>query len=193
MVSVYGPTRDTPPGQDGGGKPKQPGDAASTGERGRFNVLLTEDRPRSGEHWTHQLPRLMEPMGVAAYVARSGQQALAFAQQLPIHAAVIDMATPLGEQADAAQGSGKAGAFDEEPAGAWLMELLRRLPNRPPLVIVHGRTYSQRKVARLLNDALRMGAFSVLNKPVELEQLLAVFRRLLDRVYEGQWPDGRGS
>ena len=42
--------------------------------------------------------------------------------------------------------------------------------------------------SRALNEALRLGAFSVMEKPVDVEQLLGVFRRLMDKRYRGNWP-----
>lgn len=150
---------------------------------GRFNVLLTEDRPQPVEHWTRQLPRLLEPQGVASFVAQSGREAMDLVQRVRIHAAIIDMATPLGDPSlDARR------ATADEPAGVWLMELFRRLPQRLPVVIVHSPAYSERHLSRLLQQALRLGAFSVLNEPVDLEQLLRVFQRLLEREYRGIWP-----
>jgi CheY-like chemotaxis protein len=167
----------------------------------RFNVLVTEDRPHDPGYWTHQLPRLLEPQGVAAYVVHTGHDAMSLADQLVIHAAVIDMATPLGEGEPVGDSPGASPAERSlvaelhrlataaaEPAGLWLLELFRRLPNRPPVVVVHNNSDSQRQVDRLLCDALRLGAFSVLNKPVGLEQLLRVFQRLVDRQYRGAWP-----
>ena len=169
----------------------------------RFNVLVTEDRPHDPGYWTHQLPRLLEPQGVAAYVVHTGHEAIGLAEQLVIHAAVIDMATPFGENEPAGEGAegwsgaaerslaaelGRMAAAADEPAGLWLLELFRRLPNRPPVVVVHNTSYSQRQVDRLLRDALRLGAFSVLNKPVELEQLLRVFQRVVEKQYRGAWP-----
>ena len=147
---------------------------------GRFHVLIAEDRAYAGEHWTSQLPRLLEPQGVVSYVVRSGRQAMDVATRMEVHAAVIDMATPLDE----AQQTPRAG----EPAEMWLLDLFRRLPNRPPVVIVHATDYSQRKFDRVLHQALKLGAFSVLNKPVELETILSVFQRLLERQYGGTWP-----
>ena len=144
----------------------------------RFTVLLTEDREHAVEHWTHQLPRLLQPQGVQAYVARTGQEALELAKQVPVHAAVIDLLTP----ADERSGTGRA------PGGLWLLELLRRSPQRPPVVLVSNPTYSQRQLQRYLNEALRLGAFSVINRPVELEALLESIRRLIDRRYKGTWP-----
>ena len=151
----------------------------------RFNVLLTEDRPHADVHWTRQLPRLLEPQGVVSYVAQTAREAIDMAERTEVHAAVIDLATPLGD-AECVQSfpvPGMAG-------GLWLLELLRRLPNRPPVVIVRGPAFSPRHADRLLTDALRLGVFSVVDKPVELEQLLTVFRRLMDKRYRGTWPVG---
>ncbi len=146
----------------------------------RFNVLLTEDRPREESHWTRQLPRLLAPQGVTAFIARTGKEAVACAERVAIHAAVIDLATPLSD-ADSSQPA-------VDPTQLWLLELFRRLPQRPPTVVLHGGFFSQRKVDRILSKALRLGAFSVLAKPVDLEQLLRVFQRMVDRRYAGAWP-----
>ena len=154
----------------------------------RLNVLLTEDRPRAPEHWIRQLPRLLAPQGVTAYVARSGQEAIALAERVVIHAAIIDMATPVavgdGRPPRVSCGAGRPGF----PAGMWLVELFRRLPQRPPVIVVRGVAYSQKQVDRLLKEAMRLGVFSVVNAPADLEQILAVFRRLIDRQYRGHWP-----
>jgi len=152
----------------------------------RLNVLLTEDRPHAPEHWLEQLPRLLEPQGIAAYLARTAQEALELVRQLEIHAAVIDMETPMGGARGVRLAAGVGGAHDA--AGLWLLELFRRLPSRPPIVLVHNPVISRREIEHLLNEALRLGAFSVVSKPVALEQVLDVFRRLLDRQYRGTWP-----
>lgn len=154
-------------------------DAASNA---RFKVLLTEDRPHAPEHWISQLPRLLEPQGIAAYVARSGSEAVDMAAKLHVHAALIDLATPLEDPSRPG-----TRAADREAAGLRLLELFLRLPNRPALVVIHRPTYT-READRLLREALRLGAFSVLHKPVELEQILGVFRRLIDRQHRGAWP-----
>ena len=146
----------------------------------RFNVLLTEDRPRTPGHWTLQVPRLLEPQGVVSYLAHTGREAVALAGRCQIHAAVLDLATPVDEFEQAAP--------SPEEAGLWLIELFRRLPNRPPIIIIHNAAYSQRLLGRIMNAALRVGAFSMLGKPVDLEQLLTVFQRLVEREYSGAWP-----
>jgi DNA-binding response OmpR family regulator len=179
--------------------------------RSRFNVLLTEDdRPRPTEHWLNQLPRLLEPQGVAAYVARCGQEAVDLAGRIEIHAAVIDLATPRNRGESPTQpdfaavtpstpptgstsGTSGGGGGGGSGGGLWLLELFRRMPHRPPVVVINQRIHSQREVDRFLHEALRLGAFTVLNRPIGLEQLLTVFRRVLDRQYHGNWPDASNS
>lgn len=167
--------------------------------RARFNMLLTEDRWHSPDHWSRQLPRLMEPMGVASYKVSCGEEAVELAKQVPIHAAVIDLATPRMARSfeTGSSESDKDGqeeiessntAASQVPGGLWLLELFRRMPTHPPVVIVRSRTITARDVNRLLHDALRLGAFTVMENP-GLEQLLVVFRRMLDRLYRGQWPE----
>ena len=148
----------------------------------RFQVLMTEDRPHADPHWTNQLSRLLEPQGVVSYLAQTAREAIDLAEQMEFHAAVIDMATPIGN----ARKVGMDGVFPG--GGLWLLELLRRLPNHPPVVIVRRPAYTPRQAERALNEALRLGAFSVVEKPVDVEQLLGVFRRLVDKRYRSNWP-----
>jgi len=147
----------------------------------RFNLLLTQDRPHTGEqhHWTHQLPRLLEPHGVEAFLASTGRDAIDLAERQPIHAAVVDLGTPVGDEQQPRQQSAE---------GLWLLELIRRLPNRPPVVLLRKPATSRTQADRLLREALRLGVFTVMNKPVQLEQLLTVFQRLMDKRYQGAWP-----
>ena len=150
--------------------------------RGRFNVLITEDdRPRGEEYWVRQFPRLLEPQGVSAYIARSGEEAINLAEHHEFHAAIIDLGTPKAPiDPSPLPGAGR-GAM-------WLLELFRRLPQRPPTVVVTSRRYPERDLDRFLREALRLGAFSVIHQPIDLERMLAVFRTLLDRQYRGHGP-----
>lgn len=170
MVNVRPPIPPTDP--DAGLKP-QPG--------GRFNILLTEDRARPVEHWTRQFPRLMKPLGVEAHLAATGRQALELSERITFHAAFIDLATPK-DAASRGQASGSSAN-----GGLWLLEVLQRQAQHPPVVVVNSRATRQQAV-RLLNDALRLGAFSVVNRPEDLHPLLAVIQRLLNRHHQGQWP-----
>ncbi|MEX2213209.1 MAG: hypothetical protein WD768_03715 [Phycisphaeraceae bacterium] len=170
-----------------------PGAGAAAG-RSRFNMLLTEDRWHGPDHWSRQLPRLMEPMGVVSYIARCGEEALELASSVSIHAAVVDINTPkLAKPTSSLSMEDADGGSDDDgessqPTGLWILELFRRLPSNPPVVVVRSRTITSQDVNRLLRDALRLGAFTVMESPVPLEQLLGVFRRLLDRLYKGHWP-----
>ena len=152
----------------------------------RFNVLLTEDREHSPGHWTRQLPRLLQPQGVRAYVARTGREAVALVNDVEIHAALIDLATPQDAPANPAPGNSPSSVGDAQ--GLWVLEVLRRLPNRPPVVVVNSRAIARIEAQRCLNQALRLGAFTVVNRPSDIEDMLNVIRRLIDRQYEGAWP-----
>lgn len=166
--------------------------------RPKLNVLLTEDRTYPDEHWTVQVSRLLEPMGVSAYLARTGQEAVTLAAELEFHVAVIDLSTP---KATPGPGSGSRGSHahprtpvygpDLSVEGMWILEQLRRLPRRPPVVVVDRPALNRQEAERVLRDVLRLGAFSVLHKPIHVEQLLSVLQRLLDRRYEGYWPTWR--
>lgn len=155
------------------------GAEADRAGRGRFNVLLTEERSYPQEHWTRQLPRLMEPMGVRSYLARTGEEALQITTRMTIHAAVIELGTP--------RSAGPARAATE-PGGLWLLNVLSRQANRPPVVIVNNRALTSAQISKCLHEALRVGAFSVVNRPSHLESMLAVIRRVLDRHFDGAWP-----
>ena len=173
MVNAY----PLPPSPDDDGPAPWPAAADRPNDRFRFNVLLTEDRTREDEHWTRQLPRLLEPLGVQAQIASTAKEALDAADRTPFHAAVVDLYTPLAPGKTA---SGDAG-------GLWLLQVMHRREQRPPVVMVNSQT-TRRHTVRLLNDALRLGAFSVVNRPVHVDALLHVIARLLQRHHEGRWP-----
>ena len=164
-------------------------DAGSPGNA-RFNVLLAEDRPYDNAHWSKLLPRLMKPLGVNSYIVHSGEEAFDLAERTTIHAAVVDLATPRStvEAEDPATNTASG-----MPGGLWILELFQRLQNSPPVVLVRSKAIVERDINRLLRDALRLGAFTVLENPVQMENLLAVFQRLLDRQYDGHWPNMMGQ
>lgn len=151
--------------------------------RPRLHVLLTEDRPHGPEHWSRQLPQLLAPQGIETHTASTGREALDLIERVQFHAAVIDLATPPGDVTTGpAAASGGA-------SGLSLLDLFRRLPGTPPIVVLRSPAFTKRQAERLLVESMRLGAFSVLDKPVDLERLLAVFRRMMDRHYRGSWPD----
>jgi len=143
----------------------------------RLNVLLTD----RGQRWAAQLPRLLEPQGVRSFTVRSSDEALNLIEATPIHVAVVDMF--LDTQPDARP------APQRLPGGLKLLQVIQHNAKRPPAVmIVRSRHFDPRVDNFVLNEALKLNAFSVLDQPVELEQMLSVLRRALERYYNGQWP-----
>ena len=146
----------------------------------RLNLLLSyggwED-----ESWVDRIPALLSPLGVATHRAESARHASDVIQSTPIHIAVVDLGLPFD--------ANRSPATPDE-AGTRVLELLRRLPNQPPSLVIK-RSRTQREAAREINAALRSGAFAVLDRPREtreLELLLEALRRCLVRHYGGQWP-----
>ncbi len=157
----------------------QSGDATSP-NGGRLNLLLTSGGWRS-EPWVESLPALMKPMGVQAYRARTGDEAARLIREIPIHIAVVDLALPLAECNEPATDEG----------GARLLQLLGRLSTPPPTIVVP-RARTSRDRSRELAQALSLGVFAVMHRPVQMEVLLDTFRRVLRRHYQDRWPDGCG-
>lgn len=148
---------------------------------GRLRVLLAD---RSDGPWARQLPRLLQPQGVTTIRVTTVGDAVAQIEAHPIHAAVIDLATPIEtDRNDPTVRSGHVVA-----GGLKLLRVIHRLDPTPPAVVVRGRYFDRKTDDRLLRDALKLDAFSVLDEPVELEQVLETLRRLLQRHYGGAWP-----
>ncbi len=128
----------------------------------RLNVLLTE----ADQRWADQLPRLLEPQGVRAICVDDMEQALAAIDRERIHAAVVNLDLPMTPT--------KGQSAGHETGGLKLLRVIRRLEPAPPTVVVRPRRFDARADNRMLSEALRLQAFSVLDLPVELEQLLEV-------------------
>lgn len=168
------------------------GDAAPCNVGCRLNLLLTYGgwQPQS---WVDVLPALLEPFGVRTLRARSGSEAAGVIRSTPVHIAVVDLALPLDVPtfgAGIAAGDEDRDAGESRPpeeGGERIIELLRRLENPPPTVIV-SRKRSSRENTRSLSSALMSGAFAVLEPPVNVELALEVMRRVLQRHYAGRWP-----
>jgi CheY-like chemotaxis protein len=153
---------------------------------GRLNLLLSY-AGWDHESWVDRLPRLLEPMGVVALRAGTGREASEVLRHNPIHIAVVDLGLPLDEPCS------KTPALDSpdmEEGGSRLLDLLGRLAEPPPTVVVkRGRTH--RDDSREIAAALRAGAFAVVDRPhglPDLEVMLEVLRRCMDRFYKSRWP-----
>ncbi|MEX2672022.1 MAG: hypothetical protein WD294_07930 [Phycisphaeraceae bacterium] len=150
----------------------------------RLNVLMTEGE----QSWVQQLPRLLQPQGVRAIIATDVDEAVRVIRQGPVHAVVVDMAVPMARLDDADDRALASEQAQGGTGGLKLLRVIRRLEPAPPTVVVRGRRFDRRHDDRLLSEALRLQAFSVLDQPVQLEQLLEVLRRLIERHYGGRWP-----
>ncbi len=146
----------------------------------RLNLLLSCGGWREGSA-VDQLPRLLEPLGIQSLRAASGEEAASVIRTVQVHIAVVDFAIPLRSTATMA-----------EAGGARILQLLRRLDQPPPTVVVRP-PQPARASARGLSDALREGAFAVLDQPINLETMLEVMRRILRRYYADVWPGSRGK
>lgn len=164
------------------GNPHDPHEGGCRASNCRLNLLLSY----AGWHpdpWVDRLPRLLEPMGVVSHKAGTGREATRLLSSLPIHVAVVDMALPLDMSRPEVEPE-----FEE--GGPRLLELLQRLEVPPPVVAIK-RTRTHRDDSRDINAALRMGAFAILDRPqstADLNLVLDVLRRCLERHYQGKWP-----
>lgn len=127
-------------------------------------------------------------MGVRSLKAQTGKQATSVIQSNVIHIAVVDLGLPLDESIrvmDAAAAQAPA-----EEGGSRLLEMLSRLAEPPPTVVVK-RSRTLRDDSREIAAALRAGAFAVVDRPrdmSDLETMLEVLRRCLCKFYRNRWP-----
>lgn len=143
----------------------------------RLSLLLSSTRSWHDGHVVDMLPSLLEPMGIGCVTAGSADEAAEVIRRHDVHIAVIDLAMPLSRD-------------DQRTAGGpRILQLLRRLDQPPPTVVVRPPQATQRENVRGLTDALREGAFAVLDRPVHWETMLETLRRLVRRHYAGLWPE----
>lgn len=159
-------------------QPDLPTDSAARAPR--LNLLLSYGGWRDAATIDH-LARLLEPMGICSVRVGSGEEAADAIRSLAVHIAIVDLAIPLHREAP---GSAEGGPR--------ILQLLRRLKQPPPTVVVRPPQPTARESARGLSDALREGAFAVLDRPLQLETMLETMRRILRRHYANVWPDCPG-
>ncbi|MEM1165975.1 MAG: hypothetical protein AAGI30_06755 [Planctomycetota bacterium] len=143
----------------------------------RLNLLVSHGGWQD-DSWADRLPRLLEPMGIRSFRVTSGREAQHLVEHHPVHIAVVDLALPL-------EPDGSPSPTNE--GGPRLLELLARLDRRPDVIVVKRRRAS-RDEARELTAALQLGAFAALDPPVQLELLLKVLQRILNKRYADRWP-----
>ncbi|MCA9294916.1 MAG: response regulator transcription factor [Phycisphaerales bacterium] len=151
-------------------------DAVSGSEASRLNLLLPSG-PWQRCGVVEQLPRLLEPLGIRTIRVSTGEEAEDVIETTPIHVAVVDLAMPLSPN-----------STDKAACGTRLLQLLRRLESPPPMVLVRPPQAVARESSRGLSQALREGAFAVVDQPYALECMLEVMRRIIRRYYSNRWP-----
>jgi len=161
----------------------QSDDQSGLAPKGRLNLLLSyagwQDTP-----WVDRLPMILYPMGIKSHIASSADAAQRVIETNPIHIAVVDLALPLDDC---------PGQIEE--AGTRILNLLSRLASPPPTVVIK-RKKTARDDVREMNAALRSGAFAVVDRPhaqPEIESLLEVLRRCMNRYYQNRWPGASES
>lgn len=142
----------------------------------RLSIMVTYGGWRDDD-FADQLPRVLGPVGVDCHRIGSATEATDFLRRTPVHIAIVDLSMPMD-----------AAARDFTPAGSRVLALLRRLEQPPPTVVVRPPQPSLRDSGRSLSDALREGAFTVMDGPVPLERMLQVLHRVVHRHYRDRWP-----
>ncbi len=159
-------------------------------EDGRLNLLLTYGGWRT-DSWADCLPRLLAPLGVRTWRADSGREAADVLRRGEIHLAIVDLRLPMERRRESCPVGGEDPSTEE--GGSRLLQLLQRSSAPPPTIVVKP-ARTARDDARNLAEALRHGVFAVVDRPVDLELMLEVFRRALRRHYKDRWPgSGNGS
>jgi len=146
------------------------------GDGSRLNLLLSRG-PWQRCASVEQLERLLEPLGIRTIRVSTGVEAEDVIGAAPIHIAVVDLSMPLSAEAS-----------NQTAGGTRLVQLLRRLDAPPPMVLVRPPQAVARDAARGLTQALREGAFAVVDQPYPLESMLDVMRRIVHRHYSNRWP-----
>lgn len=167
----------------GGGAAGDSANGGGAGAPGTRLRLLLSTGGWSPTPWADGLPMLLEPMGVSSVRVSSARQAERVIRREPVHIAVVDLTIPLDES---------DGESSLEDGGTRILELLSRLDQPPPTVVIKP-VRSHRDDHRNLHAALRCGAFAVVDRAsADLELMLGVMQRCLARFYAGRWPGGSG-
>ena len=131
--------------------------AAPNERKGPLGLVVTGE----ARGWQDALDKIVGPSYVRTYRVRGRNELLSMVQHRVADAAVLDDSGELG--LDIIQ----------------MLRMIRRVDPMLPVVIVTGQPNR-----RLLEDALRLAAFSVVSRPLELEELLRQVWRMMTRLDE---------
>lgn len=187
------------------------GNSSDAGGVGRLNLLLTQPR-WSRSHWADALSEVLAPIGVTSIRAGSVPEAERAIRSVRVHIAVVDLGLPMreptgpapsadepaggrsGSAGETGRAGGVAGGISEEEAGGGrILDVLSRLREPPPTVVIKSPRTSMDE-RRELARALHVGAFAVVDRAAaDLELMLQVLQRCLSRFYLGRWPGPGGG
>jgi DNA-binding NtrC family response regulator len=135
---------------------------AAANQRDRpLNLVVTGE----AESWLPALEMIVGPRWLEAYQVRNDRELLKMVESGVADAAVLDDAT------------------DWSVDLMRLVRMIRRVDEALPVVVI-----TSRNDRRWLEDALRLAVFSVVARPLELEELLQQIHRMmvrLDRMLRG--------
>lgn len=130
--------------------------AALNSKERPFSLVVTGE----AETWRPVLDMIVGPQWLVTYQARSDREVLDVVQAGAADAAVLDDTAQLGMEA------------------LQLLRMIRRLDAMLPVVVITA-VHPER---RWMEDALRLAAFSVVTRPLELEELLRQIQRMMVRL-----------
>ena len=122
-----------------------------------FNLVVTGE----AEAWQPALEKIVGPRYLRICLAKSRQDLLELAASGQAHAAVLD------------------DEMDWDLGVLNLLRLVRRVNELLPVVVI-----SSRRDRRWLEDAMRLAVFSVVVRPLALEELLRQIQRMMLRMDE---------
>lgn len=120
-----------------------------------FSILIADDDPACLD----TLQEIIAPVGYPTYVAEDGEQALEMLESQPIHLFLCDM-------------------YMKAMNGLETVTLARRIIAELPCILVTASNDEQ-----LMRKALEVKVYSIVNKPVNRQELLFTLRRALRRAY----------
>ena len=173
--------------------------------------------PRVGDlqRWYETLSQMLLPLGVQTFEATSGPQAVKLIEERPIHLAVVDTRLPdiggmnvlkliqkirdRAERPDylATQPDTQSPAFRfqmkvEEKSDAGKLQrrievkfdaATERMPVYPVVFLL-----TPQPTDKMMQEALKFNAFSVLAEPVDVNLMLEMMARALKRFHQNHWP-----
>lgn len=121
----------------------------------QFSILIADDDQACRE----TLQEMLAPVGYPTYVAENGEEALEVLERQPVHLFLCDM-------------------YMSTMNGLETVSLARQIINELPCILVTASSDEQ-----LVRKALEVKVYSVVNKPINRQELLFTLQRALRRAY----------